>query len=74
MPDLALAVVLALSSKRRPEAVTYRRVWPGPLPYDPAKQRKRYKFDRAEIMARKSQPVERLAQGLAASCLSQPRT
>ena len=33
-----------------------------PLPYDPAKQRKRYKFDRAEIMARKSQPAERLAQ------------
>ena len=32
-----------------------------PLPYDPAKRRKRYKFDAAEIMARKT------------SALAQPR-
>ena len=28
-----------------------------PLPFDPAKQRKRYKFDRGEIMARKQSAV-----------------
>ena len=38
-----------------------------PLPFDPAKQRKRYKFDAAEIMARKVSSLAAEAQPAARS-------